>query len=335
MATIVGSMTRAATRKDGEPLNILTAPCHERWQSGLTKTNATYYMIRCPQVKDWNFTYSRLPDNHILLNPSRGKKQIPPDVDFDLVLSHNKFGNWQVLAPLAQKLGLPLISLEHTLALPQWPDSHLAKLREMRGDLNVFISEYSAQAWGWGLDDPSVRIVHHGVDTQVFSPGAVEKKKHVLSVVNDWIKRDAFCGFKLWQEVTRDLPTRVVGDTPGLSKPAASVEDLVNTYREAQVFLNTSLFSPIPTVVLEAMACGLPIVSTNNCMLPEVIEHGVNGFLSNDPKELTGYCHLLLKDEELSRRMGAAARKTILEKFSLDNFVRNWDKIFAEAISGR
>jgi glycosyltransferase involved in cell wall biosynthesis len=65
-------------------------------------------------------------------------------------------------------------------------------------------------------------------------------------------------------------------------------------------------------------------------MLPEVISHGVNGFLSNDPAELREYCRLLLNDKELAKEMGKEARKTIENRFSLSSFVSNWDSLFVE-----
>ena len=329
MATAIGSMLRAAARQPNEPLNVLTFPTHERNHQGLAKTNCVFYMFRAPGIKDWDFRYAPLPDNTILLDPTKEGRQIPFGIDFDLVLSQNKFGQFQVASQLARQLHLPLVSLEHTLPPDSWPQAQLDALKSMRGHINVFISEYSRAKWGWKEDE--AEVVHHGVDTEVFCPNGGSRNPQILSVVNDWINRNWCCGFELWRQVSKGLPVRVVGDTPGLSKPAASIEELVNEYCGSQVFLNTSLVSPVPTVVLEAMACGCPVVSTANCMLPEVIEHGKNGFLSNEPAELASYCRMLLNDTELCRRLGAAARQTILDKFSMSNFVTNWNRIFERA----
>jgi glycosyltransferase involved in cell wall biosynthesis len=331
MATPIGSITRAATRKTGDSLNILTFPTHERYQSGLANVNATFYLVRAQGIKDWNRGYAALPQNHVLLNPARGERQIPVEVDFDLVWSQNKFGQFQLATQIADALQLPLVSLEHTLPVQSWPKSQLDTLKTMRGHVNVFISDFSRKTWGWGEDE--ARVIHHGVDTQRFSPNdmVVDKKPHVLSVVNDWMNRDWCCGFRLWQETTKGMPVFVVGDTPGLSKPAASLAELVMRYREAQVFLNTSLVSPVPTVLLEAMSCGCAVVSTANCMIPEVIEHGVNGFLANDPAELRRYCDQLLKDESLRQAFGKAARATIVNRFGLDAFQDKWEAVFTEA----
>ena len=64
------------------------------------------------------------------------------------------------------------------------------------------------------------------------------------------------------------MPIKVLGDSPGLSKPAESIEALREAYKTSSIFLNTSIHSPVPTVLMEAMASGCAVVSTNNCMIP-------------------------------------------------------------------
>ena len=86
-------------------------------------------------------------------------------------------------------------------------------------------------------------------------------------------------------------------------------------------------------VLLEAMACGCAIVSTANCMIPEIIENGKNGLISNDPQELRGFLDLLLKNEDLAKELGANARKTIVEKYNLKRFTDNWNKLFYSTIN--
>ena len=330
MSNAVASILRAATRKPDEPLNILCCPVHERYQTAIAMTGHNFWAMRTPQVKDWNETFAPVPKNFVLLNPTKGEHQLPPEIDFDVVMSENKFGAYQLFSQIVHKLHLPLISLEHTLPVPAWPASQLTQLKQLRGNVNVFISEFSRKEWGWRENE--ALVIHHGCDSRVFCPDpAVPKKPHVLSVVNQFRERDIFCGYRLWEQVTQQLPRVHVGDSKdGWSKPAAGVAGLVHHYREAGVFINTSLVSPIPTVVLEAMACGCAVVSTNNCMLPEVIEHGKNGLMSNDPKELTAFCQMLLRDDRLRQQLGEAARETILKKFSMSKFVENWRRVFQQ-----
>ena len=328
MPTKMSSIIRGATRTPVEKLNILTFPTHERYETMLCKTGHNFYAYRAEGIKDWNETYAKLPDNYILLDPALGEAQIPDYVDFDLILSQNKFGQFQIAKELATKFHLPLVSLEHTLPMPAWGESMLYQLREMRGHVNVFISDYSINAWGWERRDleDDTQVITHGIDTELFCPLEGDRSDEILSVVNDWVNRDWCCGFSLWQDVIKGLPHKVVGDTPGLSKPAASIEELVATYQNSRIFLNTSTISPVPTALMEAMSCGCAVVTTATCMIPEIIENGVNGFISNDPEELKQYLVDLLNDEDLAKEIGSNARKTITEKHSTSKFVDSWNR---------
>ena len=320
----VSSITRSATRSFNEPLNILTFPTHERYETLLCKTGHNFYSYRAKGIKDWNPNNGKVPENYILLDPKVGEDQIPKYVDFDLVLSQNKFGQFQLAHPLAKKMHVPLVSLEHTLPVPNWSPEVLQGTRSMRGDVNVFISEYSIRGWGWEKANDT-KVITHGVDTDLFCPNPfVEKETHLLSVVNDWINRDWCCGFGIWQRVSKGLPVRVVGDTPGLSESAASIEDLVKEYQSSRIFLNTSTISPVPTALLEAMACGCAVVTTATCMIPEVVQDGVNGFITNDEEEMKHRLVDLLNDEDLAKKMGDAARETIVQRYSQDLFVEKW-----------
>lgn len=331
MASIIGTLTRAATRRPDEPLNILTFPTHESYESGVAKTGHQFWAARAPGIKDWNSTYRPLPENYVLLNPNRGEKQLPPEVDFDLVLSQNKFGQFSLAYDLAKQYHLPLVSIEHTLPHPGWPRAKLEACREMKGDINLFISEFSRKAWGWSETD--AEVVHHGIDTEVFSPNEmlVTKRRQALSVVNDWKNRDWCCGYEFWKSATEGLPVKVVGATPGLSEPAKSVHELVRFYRQSHVFVNTSLISPVPTALLEAMSCGCAVVSTANCMIPEIIENGQNGVLVHNQEDMKWAIRHLLDNPARCRELGENARRTIIERFSMDKFVSRWNDVFHRA----
>ena len=322
----LAQIIRAATREQNEKLNILTFPTHERYESMLAKTGHNFYAYRAEGIKDWNETYAKMPENYIVLDPELENNQIPEHVDFDLILSQNKFGQYQKAKELSLSLHLPILSLEHTLPMPEWDEGIMEQIREMRGDINLFISKYSIDAWGWE-DRNDTFVITHGVDADLFCPKGQERSDEILSVVNDWINRDWCCGFTIWENVIKGLPHKVVGDTPGLSKPASTTEELVSDYQNSRIFLNTSTISPIPTALLEAMSCGCAVVSTETCMIPEVIENGVNGFMTNDEKQMKKYLVDLLNDENLAKEMGDNARKTIVERYSAERFVNAWQQI--------
>lgn len=333
MPSPLGSILRASSRTREEPLRVLTFPTHERTQSNLADVNALFFLLQTPQVKTWNSTYAELPENHILLDATQGDKQLPRELDFDVILSQNKFGQYQIASQLARQLHLPLISFEHTLVHPAWSAAQLEALKGLRGHVNVFISNFSRERWGWGSE---ALVLHHGVDTELFSPAPVGRKPHVLSVVNQFKEevRRWCCGYDFWVEAISGLPWKHLGEAPdGWSSPAKDVPDLVRHYREAAVFVDTASASPIPTVLLEAMACGCVVVSRGNAMVPEVIEDGVNGFLCPDPQQMKRRLQEILSNPEGYQAIRQEARRTIVERFSLSVYVNHWNELLQHAAS--
>lgn len=327
MEQVQSILRKSTINKDVDRLNIITYSTHERYQTGWQNLNMNFYLWQTEYAKPWKYAYAPLPKNHIMLNGKHGDHQLPYYMTPDLILSQNKLAHYQKSFELSKKWNIPLVCLEHTLPMPSWPQYYIDNLNRMNGDLNIYISEYSKERWGTeGI------IIEHGVDHELFSPNYQQKNNYVLSIVNDWKNRDEPCGWTLWTQISGypnkpNFPIKVVGDNPGLSIAPPTIQHLINEYNTASIFLNTSQYSPIPTVILEAMSCGLPIVSTNNCMIPEVITHGEEGFLSNNVDELKSYCIQLLKDSKLREEMGNKARKKIIQKFSMKKFEQSWNKV--------
>jgi hypothetical protein len=308
--------------------NILTFDTHERYQTQLCKTGHNFYSFRYENCKEWDTKYAPIPENYYILP----KGLLVHGMYFDFILSQSKFGQFQASQQINRTLNVPIISLEHTLPLPDWSNGQLEYFKSMIGDFNVFISAYSISQWNMNC---ASSIIHHSVDTNLFSPREKPQEDcehdYVLSVVNDFKNRDHCCNYSGWERVTAGLKVKLVGNNPGLSLPAASPEVLADEYRSAGVFLNTSTVSPVPTSLLEAMACGCAVVSTATCMIPEIIKNGVNGFCSNDEEELREYLGLLLYDKDLAKRVGENARATILKNFSEQEFINKWNSIFDAA----
>ena len=312
-------------------LNILTFATHERYEENLCKTGHNFYSL--PIGKTWDTDYAPVPDNYHIINT------IPDYVDFDLILTHTScdrmFKAHQLLSGSdineGNKTGIPI--LRHTHVLPDVRfdvPSQITAFQQYPRDKDSFISAYNMAQW----EAADASVVEHGVDIDFWKPDEnIERDNACLSVVNDWPNRDWCCGYNLWQQTVQGLPIKVFGKSPGLSEPANSTAHLREIYKCSRIFYNTSLHSPVPTVLLEAMSCGCAVVSTNNCMIPEIIQNGKNGLVSNDPQELRGFLELLLKDHDLAKELGDNARKTIKERYSLERFVNSWNALLHSTVN--
>ena len=302
--------------------NILTFPTHERYESQLAKTGHNFYSFNIKNGKKWNKEQIAPPENYHILPEGYICEYIP----YDFILVQSKFWQYQVAQQINQTLMLPIIVLEHTLPTPQTiSEQNIQTMKRMVGDINIFISEYSQKEWNI---DATSNVIHHGIDTNTFKPLDLDKENTILTVANDFINRDYCLNYSGWKRVTSGLPVKLIGDTKGLSVSASSTDELVEEYNKCAVYFNSSTISPIPTSLLEAMSCGCAIVSTATCMIPEIIQNGINGFISNDEEELKGYIKILLEDENLRKKIGNEARNTILEKFSQDTFINQWNNVF-------
>ena len=323
----VSYITRAATLKDNEPLNILTFVTHERYEPNLCKTGHNFYAYTAEGVRDWNTNYAPIPDNYSILDKGLGGKQIPLHLDIDLIISQNILVHYDLAQGISQYLDIPVINIHHTLPPPAWKKEELKFLSSKAGAFDVYITDHNRKVWDINPDNS--KVIYHGIDSGFWKPAKKTKRgSYALSVVNDWINRDWCCGYRVWEEATEGIPTKAIGDTPGLSQPADSLEDLRNNYNSCGLFVNTSTYSPVPMSLLEAMSCGCAVVSTATCAIPEIIENGVNGFATNDISEMKEYISAILKDDELRDSLGKEARKTILNKFSIKRFADEWNEVF-------
>jgi glycosyltransferase involved in cell wall biosynthesis len=97
-------------------------------------------------------------------------------------------------------------------------------------------------------------------------------------------------------------------------------EDLVAAYREADVFFLPTHAEIFPNVVLEALASGLPVVTTDVPVIPEMFTHGEEGFL-HPPGAVDDFVRTLdtlLADARLRERMGAKARALAEERYGVE-----------------
>lgn len=113
-------------------------------------------------------------------------------------------------------------------------------------------------------------------------------------------------------------------------------DKLVQLYQNALVHVVPSLYEGLPTVLLEAMSSGLPVVATAVSGNTEVISSNVNGFLvpPKAPEEMAKVIIRLLDDANLREKIGREARKTIEKHYTWDKIADNIVKCY-ESVLGQ
>lgn len=196
----------------------------------------------------------------------------------------------------------------------------------------------------YGLDVQEITVVGNGVDEKTFVPlrnrnctekyvlftGFLKPRKGLFDLIEcaEYVCRVysdvnfVICGTgpflrKLEQEIrSKGLHKRI------LLLGYVNRNKLIQTFQNATVQVLPSHYEGLPTVLLEAMSCGVPVVATDIGGNSDVISSGVNGFLvpPKCPEEMAKIVMRLIDDASLRENIGRAARKTIEKYYT-------WDKI--------
>ena len=151
----------------------------------------------------------------------------------------------------------------------------------------------------------------------------------------------------VFDRIRRRVPARLllVGDGPDLPMAlrlareaghgsdvhaVGALEDVLPLLSVSDVFLLPSAQESFGLAALEAMACAVPVVASRVGGLPEVIEHGVTGYL-HPPEaldEMADSVVLLLTDEARRRAMGVEAARQVGERFCADRIVPQYEACY-------
>jgi glycosyltransferase involved in cell wall biosynthesis len=111
-------------------------------------------------------------------------------------------------------------------------------------------------------------------------------------------------------------------------------EDTGALYPAFDVLILSSLYEGLPYVLLEAMACGLPVIATDVLGSRDVVLDGQTGLLAraNDSAQIAAQTLKVLNDAELRARLGAAARVRVAEQFSFAAFVAGHRVLYSACV---
>ncbi len=155
--------------------------------------------------------------------------------------------------------------------------------------------------------------------------------------------------YHIWKELPACL--LMVGDGPDRYQAMRTAEELgmkenvhflgvikniVPIIDSSSLMFLTSETESFGLVLLEAMGCRVPVVATEVGGIPEVVEHGVTGYLapSGDTETLGKYGLEILKNQELYRKMSEAGYKSVMEKFHTDKIIPQYERLY-ERVMGK
>jgi glycosyltransferase involved in cell wall biosynthesis len=227
----------------------------------------------------------------------------------------------------------------------------------------VVVSETSKRSVqeAFELDPARMRVVHNGVDTEIFRPLPDEPRKQglILYVGNSedrnkgaryliealHLLRDEPLDYQLaLVDQKRDrlkLVPRLVQEF-GLQSRVhfmgrVTTEQLVRLYNQATIVVSPSLYEGFGLPAAEAMACGTAVIATTGGAFPEVIDHGETGWLvpPGDSRSLADAIRLLMDHPELREALGRGGRRSILERFSWRKAAQETLAVYEELLGRR
>ena len=297
--------------------------------------------------------------------PLLGKRQ------YDIIHCH--FGPNGLKGSLLRDIGAiqgKLITTFHGYDMSNYPKEmgdHVYKRLFDKGDFLLPISEYWRQRLiELGCDDKKIIVHRMGIDCKRFSfipcrlhaNGPVKIVTIARLVEKKGVELGISAVAKL-AKVTRNIQYNIVGDGTLKEDLEQLIQDLHlgdrvkllgwKQQEEIAEILNNShiLLAPsvtskdgdqegIPVALMESMAVGLPIVSTQHSGIPELIQNGVSGFLvaERDVDALAGRLCYLIEHPEIWPEMGRAGRKFVEDHHDIDKLNDRLVEIYKRLLNG-
>ena len=268
-----------------------------------------------------------------------------------------------------QLTGIPYTFTAHArdIYVGRQPELLCAQMRQSKAVVTV--SEYNRHYLSSLLGPTAngkVRRIYNGLDLQQFTyerPSTAAAETPVILSVCRLIEKKGLGDLLAAADILRrrgsSFRVEIIGTGPLKPTLEAEVmrcglEDVVTflgaqpqeevhrAYRRATIFALPCIVTSegdrdgIPTVLLEAMASGIPVVSTAVSGIPELIDSGHDGLLvgPHDPGMLADALGLLLADAELRDRLAQVARRTIETQFAIDRSAQQLLALFCHGSEG-
>ena len=191
----------------------------------------------------------------------------------------------------------------------------------------------------FSINPSKIHVIYNGIDCNIFKPASIEQKVQLraqlqledkptfLYVGSGYERKGVDAAIRAFAELEANAQLVVVGKEKKLSKYkklatkldcakqiifAGVQHDILQYYQATDALIHPALYDPFPNVILEAMACALPIITSYKCGGSEFIQEGKNGFVTDalDITALTIAMQTLLQNDNFVV-MGQNARTTV------------------------
>jgi glycosyltransferase involved in cell wall biosynthesis len=225
----------------------------------------------------------------------------------------------------------------------------------------VTVSDYAARLLKDRFPESAAKVhrIYNGVDLSRFAPTDFAAETPAIISIGRLIGKKGFndliSACALLSSRRRAVVCSIIGEGPlaetlqaqiaaaGLEKcvqltgPQTQAQIAIRL-AEATIFVLPSTreadggMDNLPTVIMEAMAAGLPVISTPLAGIPEMVEQSVNGELvpEHDPAAICAAIERLISDPERARRLGDRGRQIVREKFSIETSAQELQRVFED-----
>lgn len=287
-------------------------------------------------LRERDGSYDLIVQLHTLFSPGRldAGRPFVLHTDNTYKLSERYFPEWAPLRGRARDEWVAMETATYRQAAFLFPRSEFLR-RSMIED--------------YGCDPARVIRVGGGAN---FHPEPIDDKRYdgqiALFVGNDFVRKGGLFLLEAWRQVARMLPGAqlwIVGPKQPLAPPQPGVHwlgqivdraELARRYAAATLFVMPSLFEPWGHVFFEAMAHGLPCVSSDHGATPEIVEQGRTGLLvpAAQSDGLALALVTLLRDPALAEEMGRAAHADTVSGHTWDDVVARMAPYLEQAARG-
>lgn len=302
---------------------LLVFNCHEAWvyQLGVLGYNLDIIVgLKGRYKPTWDEQMRPIPPNSRLVTLAEAQQS---RTSYYCIITHNITDLLDVKfrpEPRIMVIHLPIearLLEEKSNIAPEKMKETLHEYLKLVGGHAVAGSMLKGKSWGFTED---IVVIGSNPDDYLPYSGHLACGLRISNFIE--IRKE----FLLWnfhEMAFGVIPVRIVGHNPGMPGVEASnnwghLKKMLQSHRFYIHTAEPELEDGYNMATIEAMAAGMPVLGNRHPGSP--IEHGVSGFLSDDPDELQKYARILLDDRDLAVEMGQQARKTVFERFSMNRF---------------